>query len=565
MAKLRKAEFAFILILLVYALYAGLFIYRTSFAVEGRRYFALFDDAMISMRYARNLAQGQGAVWNAGGERVEGYTNPLWMLYMALLHLLPAGPATMSLLVQLSALALLLVHLVIVRRVALLVSGGSVFVALAAVLLTAFYLPLNTWSLLGMEVSLLLVIVAAATLQALRALEAGRFSVWPYLLLGVGTLVRIDAAVPLVALLVFLAVADPKHRRQHLAWGLGLLAGFLLPQTLLRAWYYADPLPNTYYLKMTGGPLLLRLSRGLYVFLDFAWNLGWLLFLVPLGAVLWRRRGALLLLPWLFLAQAAYSVYVGGDAWEWWGGANRYICLGMPAFLIFAACVLERLAALLARELQPAANPSQPQTTAGHAPRTTHHAPRITHHVSRFTFYASRFTPHATRAALVALAFVTLTNFDSLYGRQSLAEWLLIERPLHVTDSRRMVQLALLVDRLAAPEARVAVVYAGVLPYFLDRPCIDLLGKSDRVVARGRLRVPAGLVKYISYYPGHQKWDYAHSIGELQPDVVTGLWYAPEEAEPYLAGRYSKVTLQGFTLYLRDGSPSIRWSVLERP
>ena len=39
-----------------------------------RTHWWLDDDAMIpSMRYARNLAQGTGVVWNAG-ERVEGYT-----------------------------------------------------------------------------------------------------------------------------------------------------------------------------------------------------------------------------------------------------------------------------------------------------------------------------------------------------------------------------------------------------------------------------------------------------------------------------------------------------------
>ena len=79
--------------------YAGAFIYRTSFVLDGERYFSLFDDAMVSMRYARNLAEGYGLVWNPGGERVEGYTNPLWVLYMALLHLLPVADSKSSLLV----------------------------------------------------------------------------------------------------------------------------------------------------------------------------------------------------------------------------------------------------------------------------------------------------------------------------------------------------------------------------------------------------------------------------------------------------------------------------------
>src|SRR5258708_7855289 len=57
------------------AVYYGVFVFKTSFLVNGERYFCLYDDAMISMRYAKNLAQGFGLVWNPGGERVEGFTN----------------------------------------------------------------------------------------------------------------------------------------------------------------------------------------------------------------------------------------------------------------------------------------------------------------------------------------------------------------------------------------------------------------------------------------------------------------------------------------------------------
>jgi len=44
---------------LVLSAWAGYFIYSTSLiAPNGQRYFSLFDDAMISMRYAWNLAPG---------------------------------------------------------------------------------------------------------------------------------------------------------------------------------------------------------------------------------------------------------------------------------------------------------------------------------------------------------------------------------------------------------------------------------------------------------------------------------------------------------------------------
>ena len=45
----------------------------------------LSDDALISFRYAERLTQGDGLTWN-DGERVEGYSNLLWVLLVAGLH-----------------------------------------------------------------------------------------------------------------------------------------------------------------------------------------------------------------------------------------------------------------------------------------------------------------------------------------------------------------------------------------------------------------------------------------------------------------------------------------------
>ena len=41
------------------------------------------DDAYISYRYAENFIQGNGLVFNPG-ERVEGYTNFLWIILLSL-------------------------------------------------------------------------------------------------------------------------------------------------------------------------------------------------------------------------------------------------------------------------------------------------------------------------------------------------------------------------------------------------------------------------------------------------------------------------------------------------
>src|SRR5690349_2759603 len=53
------------------------------------------DDAYISFRYAENLANGNGLVYNVG-ERVEGYTNFLWTVLLAAAVKLGAAPAAAS-------------------------------------------------------------------------------------------------------------------------------------------------------------------------------------------------------------------------------------------------------------------------------------------------------------------------------------------------------------------------------------------------------------------------------------------------------------------------------------
>src|SRR3989442_4318999 len=67
---------ALAIVLPFFLLTAVLFCYNVG------HHFFLGDDCFISFRYARHLAAGQGLVWNPG-ERVEGYTNFLWVILMA--------------------------------------------------------------------------------------------------------------------------------------------------------------------------------------------------------------------------------------------------------------------------------------------------------------------------------------------------------------------------------------------------------------------------------------------------------------------------------------------------
>lgn len=528
--KKSLTEILFWAILAAYLLYAAVYIYRTSFITAGERYFVLFDDAMISMRYARNLADGYGPVWNPGGERVEGYTNPLWVVFMALFHLLPLPASKVSLAVQISGALFLAANLVFVRRLARLVSGSET-AALFAVILTAFYTPLNNWGLQGMEVSLLTLIVTGAVWYALHNLRQERLAPGLYLLLAAGTLVRVDMAVPALAIVGFLFLADPPRRWRHLAWGLGSLAVFLLAQTAFRYFYYGELLPNTYYLKMSGYPLIPRLLHGAYVFWQFVWHANWLLFLLPLTLLLFRRDREVFLPLLVFLGQAAYSIYVGGDAWEHRGGANRYLALAMPLYFTLFAAAVQALTGLFLDSLRSA-------------------DPRRNHRL-QVLFTAG--------AALFVLA--AMLNFNSLLGdRRSLERWALLRQPLFIEGNKEYVRIALDLQEITTPDATIAVVTAGAIPYFSERPAIDLLGKNDAVIARVKPRSTGSPFDLEKFRPGHNKWDYDYSIGQLKPDVVVQLWGETDEAQGYIDQYYAGGGADDELFYsLRKDSPRILW------
>jgi hypothetical protein len=87
-------------LLVVFLLWGGCFIRRSSFEEGGRRVFCLWDDAMIAMTYARNLCEGKGLNWAREGDPVEGFTSPLWLALMIPVNALPVALGWRSLLVQ---------------------------------------------------------------------------------------------------------------------------------------------------------------------------------------------------------------------------------------------------------------------------------------------------------------------------------------------------------------------------------------------------------------------------------------------------------------------------------
>jgi hypothetical protein len=211
---------------------------------------ALFDDAFISLRYARNLAEGHGLVWNPG-ERVEGYTNFLWTLLLALG--IRATPLPGPLFAILLSLAVFVANTLAVASLGRALTRGY-WLPLAAAA-TASGWVFSSYGTSGMESGLCALLVLAGLHRLMFAAGPRGYAV-AGLLLILAALTRPDHG-------IFYAVGSgivgweglrrlrAGERGEVLRDWLGWSApfGLFVAYAVWKVGYYGHLLPNTYYAK----------------------------------------------------------------------------------------------------------------------------------------------------------------------------------------------------------------------------------------------------------------------------------------------------------------------------
>jgi arabinofuranosyltransferase len=282
-------------------------------------YYFLCDDAYISFRYARNLVDGYGLVYNRG-ERVEGYTNFLWVLELATLWKLfgltpPITATVLSVLCtvgSLSCVAWLAVSTPFRDR-----RAAAVWLAF---LLLAANRSWAVWTTSGLETRQFTFLILLAVCL-LRHVPRGA---------------RMLAGVSLC-----MAAAEYTRPEGLLLWGCGLawlggdmllrrelrparLAWYALPFAVLvgahyafRLAYYGEVFPNTYYAKLVrpwpeaGMRYILAalIEHGAVVVVPLA--------LAGTVVRIRLRRDFTHVLAWtLIVPHSVYLVRIGGDHFE---------------------------------------------------------------------------------------------------------------------------------------------------------------------------------------------------------------------------------------------------------
>lgn len=260
------------------------------------------DDALITYRYAENLADGLGFAYNPG-ERVQGTTAAGYTLLLAALYAAGANTVAASTVINFLAslaVAVLLFELAVLAGVP---AWLSVLACWAAVGVSD-YLP---FAMVGMEGPLYAALIFAAFVAAAR----GHW--WPAgVLAGAACLVRPDGVVVILALLsvrLLLSFRSTERRRlRNLLRDAGALMMTALcvwgPWLLWAHAYFGSPWPQTLAAKQLWAQGLTFAARAWPV-LHFCTPSSGLWALATLGlagaSVLrwWRRRQAGLFVPLL--------------------------------------------------------------------------------------------------------------------------------------------------------------------------------------------------------------------------------------------------------------------------
>jgi arabinofuranosyltransferase len=320
----------------------------TVFLVHSFAYFAWgVDDSGLVFRYAVNLAEGRGLVYNPG-ERVEGFSDFGYVLMMSVAYAalgLRGRPEVLFVVAKFvgltcSVAALCLTYTVATRFLRLEARWG-----LFACLMLAASGPFAIWAVGALETNVVLCALVATVYAYLRYHErrmrsAERGSVVrSACLCGAGlsllTLLRADGFV--FAGIVGAHWLLSRVRAKQIGWADWPVILFpMLTLFAYEAWrlgYYGYPLPNTYYAKV--GPLWSPavLVEGFQDYLEpYLDTLGGTGLVLSLAAISVYRDGkqASRFLAFVCVSYVAFVMFIGGD---WMPGYRRLVPI-IPLLLL---------------------------------------------------------------------------------------------------------------------------------------------------------------------------------------------------------------------------------------
>jgi hypothetical protein len=538
--KTRLTVIAHILIAIGFVIWACKYILFLSFiGADGQRYYCLFDDAFVGMRYGWNLSHGNGLVWNPG-EYVEGYTNFLTTISMAVATWLADRRPAVALVQVFCAIQILgtaFVSGLVARRLcAGILKPMNGVVQVLVLLATLLCAPLVKWSMFGMETALVSYFLMLGTLHSVKFIQSDK-KLCCYLagvFFGLAYLSRPDSLIPTTpafALLLSYQVF-PKFDKQRFLLVLKagvVFSAFLIAHTLFRKFYYGSIVPNTYFAKVVGIPLSIRIANGYnLVVRDYFINTlpFWIGALLSIIFDFNRIKVAMVSMCLLFLC---YVMYVGGDVF----GYDRLTSPTLPLLLIL---FIDGVCRLFRTQSEPYFSRDKTQERVRAA----------------FTGWGTGGLCFI--AFCVAAIFSFGADLNVLAGRRY---------PEQATWTRKWTNYGVALNTILTPDATIGVFWAGTIPYYTAFKAVDFLGKCDRRIAC----LPPHLEGALKILVGHNKFDLKYSIIQLKPTYIQLTSWQSDKFPEWMERNYVAVkflddpplVLNTDSFFLLRNSPRVRW------
>jgi len=265
------------------------------------------EDAFITLRTSDNFIHGHGLRWNVD-ERVQTFTNPLWMFLLAGVHAVIKNPHLTLILfsIAVSTLAMFVLLVNIPQN------NFGLLLAFAILTLSKSFVDYSTSGLENPASHVFAVFFAVLYFKSEKPLSDRNLFLLS-LIAGLATFNRMDTLLFYVPVLAALFLGQP-NRRTFLI----MLAGFapFILWEIFSIIYYGFPIPNTFYAKMnTGVPLSEEATQGILYFLN---SLGWdpitlTIIFSALGLAFLSKRKTDILIALGIALYLGYIIYIGGD------------------------------------------------------------------------------------------------------------------------------------------------------------------------------------------------------------------------------------------------------------
>lgn len=383
----------------------------------------IIDDSFISYRYAKNLASGNGLVFNIG-EKLEGYSNFIWTLILGLFIKIGLSPILTS---KILGIIFSILNLFLLIRFTK--DEKFSFLNFISIFLIVLMPSYAIWAVAGLETQgfsfLLLWLIIT-----LKEEERNKFpfSVIPLSLLP---LFRPEGVAFLIIILIYKLFR--KVNNFSIIVSLLIFTSYLI----WKYFYYGSLIPNTFYAKTGKG--FIQFALGLFYFFEFLRNFGSLGLLILIYLPLIKEDKKKIELPLIFVTfWFLYIIYKGHDP--------------LPSFRFFVM-ILPLIYLLLQEGIK--------------------------------TLYLLNFSKIGILLIFLFLICQNLFAIYRTYGEHpALRSYQMQIESVNVNLKGGLIDIAKILDKMIPKNCKIAVITAGAIPYYTNLYTIDRWGLLDEYVAK---------------------------------------------------------------------------------